>query len=136
MRVAINENAYLVADLKEYEYVFVKPGGSSFGEVSGVVTRLYAPDLVEIHLHLEDDHPAMQDFIADNEDEDGNPTSGVTRDQAEFYDIVAISSRERGDGTRIMVGIRRVTNAERAERARRRGFERLSLPELDAGLRR
>lgn len=56
------------------------------------------------------------------------------------FDVVAITDVYRGDGTPIQAGTRSVSPHERAERARSRGFSRgssrLSLPELDAGLRR
>lgn len=125
------QSGVVCSDIRESEYLFVD--SETFGECGGYPQDLTAygddgPILVRMHLHLEDDHPAVQDALADN--------PGRDADWCEFIDDVPPSALVRGDGSPVRVWTRPYTSAERAERARQRGFTRVALPELDAALRR
>lgn len=129
----INGDTFLVTDLRPSEYVIVHSDG--FGDCHGYVQDLFVPHdayrrtpLVTVRLDLPDDHPAIQDGLADNPERDA--------DWLEFIDIVPGSQLERISGERIHFGERAITPRERSARARQRGFSRVAFPELDAGLRR
>ena len=120
----IDENTFFATDVEPGEYVLVK------SETFNVECGAYAIDLGEgwlnVHLDLPDDHPAIADALGDH--------PGMSREHLEFYDAIAPEHVERPDGRPAKFWTRSITPAERAERARRRGFQRLSLPDLDAHL--
>lgn len=124
------KNGVIVSDIRVMDYLFLD--SETFGECGGYAVDLSAyygddgPILVRMYLHLEDEHPAVQDALADN--------PGRDSDWLEFYDDVPPAALARGDGSPVRVYVRPYTSAERAERARERGFTRLALPELDAHL--
>lgn len=130
MECQLNENEFLVTNLSQGDLVLVN--SETFNcECWGYVQRLTATG-AEVRVELEDDHPSMQDAVAD---------TGFDPDNIELYDLVqfkqlAYIRRLQGPDERIRVWIRTVTDEERAARARRRGFTRLEIPELDHGLRR
>lgn len=137
MEKQISEDMFLYTnDLAPSDYVIIN--SETFGEHGGYVQGIfgvrrmsgvvgYVP-LVTVSMELPDDHSSVKDASGDY--------PGMSTDQMEFIDIVPASCLERPDGRKIRFWTRPITDAERAARARRRGQERLALPELDEGLRR
>jgi hypothetical protein len=84
-----------------------------------------------VRLELPEDHPSVQDAMNDGE---------LDYDQVEIIDLVTEAEvefvRKQFNDYDLRFWKRSITSAERAERARRRGFARLTMPELDHGLRR
>lgn len=126
METQIDESTLFVTDLQNYEYVVVR--SDTFDcECGAYVVRL-GPHYVEVRLELPDDHPSVQEALAEN------PHLGS--DNIELYDIVAPEQLSRPDGRPIRFSTRPVSDRERAARAKARGFSRVPFPELDNGLRR
>ena len=114
---------------------------ATLGEGYGDLRSVDADGFATIHAHLEDDHPAMQDAIAD----------GHNPDQAEFlayvrWDEVRNQSGGQHEGARQMyqAALARVVEREQeTRRARvdairaefRSGARRRQFPELDSALR-
>lgn len=110
----------------------VRVDSPAFGDDLLAYPQTIRGDLVTVRLELEDDHPAMQDVIAD----------GFDPDQAEIMDIVHVANVRTMDGVPLgrtrawMDEQERLKDEEfrrRLARARERG--RVAMPELDAGLR-
>lgn len=121
----INDNEFFCTDVEQGEYMLCK--SAMFDFEGGCYARsLSVPGFMSVRLDLPDDHPAR---IAATED-----IGPKYAEYMEVEDIVPITDLERPDGRPIRTWTRPLTSSERAERARRNGFTRLSLPELDASL--
>ncbi len=141
MPESVIETPYLVRDLTAQYYeggMNVLCSDVSQGEMLRVTSDNfrcecwgYAQQLgsywMQVRLELPDGHPSLQDAMADQ--------PGHSADYYEFMDTVPFASLEHSNGRKVRTWYRPLTSAEHAAIARRQGFERLRLPELDAGLR-
>ena len=113
---------------------YVRVDSPIFGDDLGAYVQTHRGEFVTVRLDLPDDHPAMQDAIAD----------GFSADQAEFIDLIHVSHVRTVDGlsyarTRVYMTHLARTREEDYKRRLARARARLgrpSLPELDIHLAR
>lgn len=121
----INADTWFCTDIELGEYLRCK--SRMFDFEGGCYARaLSGEGYMTVRLDLPEDHPVV---LAASED-----IGPGYAEHMEIEDIVPILDLERTDGRPIQTWKRSITSSERAERARRNGFTRLALPDLDAGL--
>jgi hypothetical protein len=125
MQVQLSSNEYLVADVKQGEYVQV--ASDNFEYEGGGYVRVMHEYGLTVRLDLPEDHRSMVAAIQD---------SGLPYDQVELEDVIPfVQVKHLPNEHPVRVWRRAVTPQERAARARQAGHTRMALPELDAGLR-
>jgi len=123
----ISENEILCSNVKRGDMVLVHSSTYN-SECWAYVHELYEYGLA-VQLELPEEHPSVQEAIAD---------SGYDFESIELDDIIPFDKVEyirrlpSCEDIPLKVWKRPLTSSERAERAKRRGFTRLALPELDA----
>ena len=138
LRLAVADG-YVVSDVRPGDYVRVSRSsfGDDVGGYASALVRVGTDPLdvaLSVRLDLPDDSGAIRDAVAD-----GLADALGGTDAVEIFDVVPLSAVVvvplGGPERAARVGVRPLSDAERAARARSRGAARLSLPDLDAGLR-
>ena len=131
METRLNDNEILCANVEPGDMVWVKTHMFTGTECWGFVQSLY-PHGLHVSLDVPVEHPGVREAMAE---------TGMTHDELELVGIIPFKDVEfirtlSGPDQPVRVWKRPLTSSERAQRHRARGGKRVTLPELDAGLRR
>lgn len=132
MEIQLDQNTFLCTNVQMGDMLMVHSDNFNV-ECWGYARSLHETGIT-CRLELEDSHSAIQDTVADGWDP--ADTDNIEIEDTIPFDRIEYVRYLTRDDAKVRVWKRSITPAERAKRARTRGFERLSLPDLDAGLRR